>query len=127
MSTIFISHCTRDHADTKAMASWLNQQGHTSYFIDYDEQAGIAAGTDWAQVLYQRLRQCQVVIALITPNWLESKWCFGEMVLALEKGKRIFPIKLETCELPGLLSGIQSIDLTVDKEGGYRRLAAGLK
>src|ERR1700730_3150895 len=127
MSAIFISHSTKDHADTEAMATWLKQQGHTSYFIDYDKQSGIRAGTDWAQVLYQRLRQCQVVVALITPNWHESKWCFGEMVLAREKGKPIFPIKLKPCDLPGLLSGIQSIDLTVDKESGYRRLAAGLK
>lgn len=127
MSTIFISHSTKDHADTEAMARWLKQQRHTSYFIDYDEQSGIRAGTDWAQVLYQRLRQCQAVIALVTPNWLESKWCFGEMVMARENGKPIFPIKLKPCELPGLLSDLQSIDLTVDKESGYRRLAAGLK
>jgi hypothetical protein len=127
MSAIFISHSTKDDADTEAMASWLKQQGHTSYFIDYDEQSGVGSGTDWAQVLYERLRQCQAVIALVTPNWLESKWCFGEMVLALEKGKPIFPIKLKPCELPGLLNDIQSIDLTVDKEDGYRRLAAGFK
>jgi tetratricopeptide (TPR) repeat protein len=127
MSAIFISHSTKDHTDTEAMASWLQKQGHTSYFIDYDENSGIQAGTDWVQVLYQRLRQCQVVVALVTPNWLESKWCFGEMVLAREKGKPIFPIKTKPCELPGLLSGIQSIDLTVDKESGFRRLAAGLK
>jgi hypothetical protein len=127
MSTIFISHSTKDHADTEAMATWLKQQGHTSYFIDYDEQSGIRAGTDWTQVLYQRLRQCQVVVALITPNWLESKWCFGEMVMARENGKPIFPVKSKPCELPGLLTDLQSIDLTVDKESGYRRLAAGLK
>ena len=127
MSAIFISHSTKDNADTEAMAHWLKEQGHTSYFIDYDEQSGIKAGTDWAQALYQRLRQCQAVIALVTPNWLESKWCFGEMVMARENGKPIFPIKLKPCELPGLLSDLQSIDLTVDKESGYRRLAAGLK
>jgi len=127
MSAIFISHSSRDHADTEALASWLRQQGHTSYFIDYDEQSGIRAGTDWAQVLHQRLRQCQVAVALVTPDWLESKWCFGEMVLARENGKPIFPIKLRPCQLPDLLSGIQSIDLTVNKESGYRRLAAGLK
>ena len=123
MSAIFISYSTKDHADTEAMATWLKQQGHTSYFIDYDEQSGIRAGTDWAQVLYHRLRQCQVVVALLTPNWLESKWCFGEMVMARENGKPIFPIKFKPCELPGLLSDLQSIDLTVDKESGYRRLA----
>jgi hypothetical protein len=49
MSAIFISHSTKDHADTEAMATWLKQQGHTSYFIDYDEQSGIRAGADWAQ------------------------------------------------------------------------------
>jgi tetratricopeptide (TPR) repeat protein len=127
MSAIFISHSTKDHADTETMTSWLREQGHTSYFIDYDEKSGIRAGTDWAQVLYQRLRQCQVIVVLVTPNWLESKWCFGEMVMARENGKPIFPIKLKPCELPGLLSDIQGIDLTVDRESGYRRLAAGLK
>jgi WD40 repeat protein len=49
------------------------------------------------------------------------------MVLARENGKPIFPIKVKSCELPDLLSAIQVIDLTVDKESGYRRLAAGLK
>jgi hypothetical protein len=127
MSAIFISHSTKDHADAQEMASFLGQQGHTYYFIDYDEKSGIRAGTDWAQVLYQRLRQCQAVVALITPNYLESKWCFGEMILARENGKPIFPIKLKPCELPGLFGDLQSIDLTVDKENGYRRLAAGLK
>jgi hypothetical protein len=67
------------------------------------------------------------VVALVTSNWLKSKWCFVEMIQAREKGKPIFPVKLESCELPGILTGIQSIDLTVDKEIGYRRLAAGLK
>ncbi len=49
------------------------------------------------------------------------------MVMARENGKPIFPIKLKRCELPGLLSGIQSIDLTVDRDSGYWRLALGLK
>src|ERR1700738_3746857 len=127
MSAIFISHSTMDKADADVMADWLKKQGHTAYFIDYNEQSGIRAGTGGAQVLYQRLRQCQAVIALVTPNWLESKWCFGEMVMARENGKPIFPIKLNPCELPGLLGDLQSIDLIVDKESGYRRLAAGLK
>ena len=77
MSAIFISHSTKDHAEIKVMASWLKQQGHMSYFIDYDEQSGIRAGAEWEQVLYQRLRQCQAIIALLTPDWLESKWCFA--------------------------------------------------
>jgi hypothetical protein len=30
-------------------------------------------------MLYQQLRQCQAVIALLTPSWLASKWCFAEL------------------------------------------------
>jgi hypothetical protein len=126
MSAIFISHSTKDHAEIKVMASWLKQQGHMSYFIDYDEQSGIRAGAEWEQVLYQRLRQCQAIIALLTPDWLESKWCFAEMIQAREKGKPIFPVITKPCQLPDLLSDTQKIDLIADPEGGYRRLALGL-
>jgi hypothetical protein len=52
---------------------------------------------------------------------------FREMVMPRENGKPIFPIKLKPCDLPGLLSDLQSINLTVDKESAYRRPAAGLK
>jgi hypothetical protein len=127
MSAIFISHSTKDHADTEAMATWLKQQGHTSYFVDYDEKSGISAGTDWEQVLYQQLRQCQAIVALVTPDWLESKWCFAEMIQAREKGKPIFPVMAKPCQLPDLLNDTQKIDLVADPEGGYRRLVLGLK
>lgn len=109
------------------MKAWLEAQGHTSYFLDFDERAGVKAGTNWEQILYQRLRQCQAVIAIVTPNWLNSKWCFAEVVQAREKGKPVFPVKYEPCELDGVLSDLQSIDLTADPEAGYRRLATGLK
>ena len=66
-------------------------------------------------------------VALVSLDWIESKWCFSEMIQAREKGKPIFPVKVKPCELPGLLSDTQSIDLTADRENGYRRLAQGLK
>ena len=109
------------------MAAWLRQQGHTSYFIDYDEKSGIRAGAEWEQALYQRLRQCQAIVALVTPDWLASKWCFAEMIQAREKGKPIFPVITKPCQLPDLLRDTQKIDLIADPEGGYRRLALGLK
>jgi hypothetical protein len=102
MSAIFISHSSKDNAD--AMAAWLMKQGHTSYFINYDEKSGINPGANWEQVLYQRLRQCQAVVALVTPDWLESKWCFAEMIQARDRGKPIFPVIAKLCQLPELLS-----------------------
>ena|ERR1700752_685818 len=116
MSATFISYSANDNADADAMVAWLSNQGHTYYFTDYDEKSGFSAGRDREQVLYRDLSQCQAVIALVTPSWLASKWCFSEIVQARFKGKPIFPVMVKPCDLPGLLSENQSIDLTSDKE-----------
>ncbi len=51
-------------------------------FLDSDEQSGIAAGTKWEQVLYERLKDCRALVVLCTPNWKASQWCFAELVYA---------------------------------------------
>ncbi len=108
------------------MKAWLEQQKHTSLFLDFDPETGIHAGSDWEETLYQKLRQCQAVIALLTPNWLASKWCFAELVQAREKGKAIFPVKVQPCDARGVFGDIQHIDLTSDPDEGYQRLSRGL-
>jgi WD40 repeat protein len=127
VTAIFISHSSKDQEPAAAMKAWLEAQGHSSLFLDFDPDAGIRAGSDWEQTLYRKLRQCQAVIALITPSWLGSKWCFAEIVQAREKGKAIFPVRVAPCDPGGLLADLQHIDLTIDANDGYRRLELGLK
>ena len=127
MTAIFLSHSSADNEAAKHMQTWLEQQGHTSLFLDFDPDAGIRPGSDWEETLYHKLRQCQAVIALLTPSWLASKWCFAELVQAREKGKAIFPVKVQACDASGVFGDIQHIDLTVHPEEGHRRLAIGLK
>jgi hypothetical protein len=122
MTAIFISHSGADNAAAADMKTWLEAQGHTSLFLDFDPEAGIKGGSGWEQTLYR----CQAVIALLTPGWLASKWCFAELVLARERGKAIFPVKVEPCEARGVFGDIQTIDLTAEPEEGYRRLRIGL-
>jgi len=126
MTAIFISHSSADNAAAAEMKAWLEAQGHTSLFLDFDPEAGIKGGSGWEQTLYQQLRQCQAVIALLTPSWLASKWCFAELVQARERGKAIFPVKVEPCAAGGVFGDIQHIDLTAESEDGYRRLRIGL-
>lgn len=127
MTAIFISHSSADNAAADEMKAWLESKGHTSLFLDFDPEAGIRSGSDWEQTLYQKLRQCQAVIALLTPNWLASKWCFVELAQARAGGKAIFPVKIQDCQAGGVFSDIQHIDLTTRPEEGYRRLEIGLK
>ena len=126
MTAIFISHSSADRIAAKDMKRWLEAQGHTSLFLDFDVESGIKAGSEWEQTLYQKLRQCQAVIALLTPDWIASKWCFAELVQARERGKAIFLVKVQPCETRGIFADIQHIDLTTQPEEGYRRLKAGL-
>lgn len=126
MTAIFISHSSADSAAAADMKRWLEAQGHTSLFLDFDPEAGIKGGSDWEQTLYQKLRQCQAVIALLTPNWLTSKWCFAELVQARERGKVIFPVKIQPCEVHDVFNDAQHIDFTVEPEDGYQRLRISL-
>ena len=73
-------------------------------------------------MLYQKLRQCQAVIVLLTSNWLASKWCFAGLVQARERGKAIFSVKIKPCESGSVFSDIEYIDLTADSDEGYERL-----
>jgi WD40 repeat protein len=126
MTSIFISHSSADNESANAIKRWLEEKGHTSLFLDFDPKSGIKAGSNWEQTLYEKLRQCQAVIALLTPHWLESKWCFAELVQAREKGKAIFPVKLKPCDASGIFDDVQQIDLTTRSEEGYHRLKMGL-
>jgi len=126
MTAIFISHSSADNSAASDMKAWLEQQGHTSLFLDFDPEAGIRAGSDWEETLYYRLRQCQAVVALLTPSWLASKWCFAELVQAREKGKAIFPVRVQPCDTT-VFGDVQQIDLTAKADEGYRRLAIGLR
>jgi hypothetical protein len=126
MTAIFISHSSADNAAAVEMKRWLEEKGHTSLFLDFDPEVGIKGGSNWEQTLYQKLRQCQAVIVLLTPNWLASRWCFAELIQARERGKVIFPVKIQPCEAGGVFNDIQHIDFTTDRERGYERLRIGL-
>ncbi|CAG0978003.1 phosphoinositide-3-kinase, regulatory subunit 4 [Geobacteraceae bacterium] len=127
MSRIFVSHSSKDHEIAKLFGEWLQGQGHTSYFLDFDPDKGIAPGKRWEDELYGHLRLCRAVIALLSPNWLESKWCFAEVTQARAAGKPVFLALIAPCPADGIFSDVQHVDLTMDPAEGFRRLARGLK
>ena len=127
MSEIFISHSQIDQEDTSTMARWLRDQGHVSYFLDFDPENGIVAGKEWEKELYKQLRHCRAVVALLSPNWLDSRWCFAEAAQARAMGKPVFFVKIAACDTSGFFSDVQHVDLTGDSAESYLRLARGLK
>src|SRR5262245_32888175 len=126
MSAIFISHSSKDNAWAARIAAWLKVQGHQSLFLDFDPQNGIPAGRDWEKELYHQLRRCRAVIALLSENFTASEWCKGEAWIASNLGKSLFPVRIGPCGLTQMLRSFQAIDLTIDPDDGFQRLARGL-
>lgn len=126
MTAIFISHSSADNDAAAEIKRWLEAQGHSSLFLDFDPDAGIRAGANWEQTLYRHLRQCQAVIALVSPAWLASRWCFAELVQARERGKPVYVVKIAPVDTSALFGDLQHIDLTERREDGLERLRLGL-
>ena len=58
-----------------------------SVFLDKNPRDGIRAGQGWQDRLRSELQSCRLVLAIITKDWLASRWCFTEAVTANFRGK----------------------------------------
>lgn len=131
MSTIFISHSSRDNELALQVKNVLAERGHGSVFLDFDPESGIPAGQSWERLLYRKLRACPAVVALCTDHYLASRWCFAELALARMEGKRVLgilahPLSPEA-EIPSILSERQLLDWRASPEEASRRLLRGLR
>jgi O-acetyl-ADP-ribose deacetylase (regulator of RNase III) len=66
----------------------------------------IAAGEDFVHEVFAMLRRCEVLLALIGPNWLDylgdsdDDWVQREIREAFSSGVRVIPVLLEGATLP---------------------------
>jgi hypothetical protein len=131
MSSIFISHSSRDNAIAQELERRLTRQGHSSVFLDLDPEKGIVGGQSWERTLYRKVRACRAVIALVTDDYIKSQWCFAEIALTRMEGKHLFALQVDPLsadtKLPSILTENQYIDLRIDPEQAYERLWRGLR
>jgi formylglycine-generating enzyme required for sulfatase activity len=104
VTTLFISHSSKDNAWSERLRDDLRGQGYQSLFLDFHPDDGIPAGAKWEQALHQHLRKCRGVVALCSPHWLASPWCVAEAMMARERGKPVFVLATEevTAAPPGV-------------------------
>jgi hypothetical protein len=126
---LFISHRTTDKAATEDFKRRALARGYSAeqLFLDSDPDAGIAVGSDWEHVIYDRLKQCQALIVVCSPRWAESKWCFAELVFAKSLGKQVFPVVIEECAIDAILGERQSVFVFKEGEAAYERLWKSLE
>src|SRR5215211_340993 len=126
MARIFISHSSRDNKQAAQLRKWLAKQGFEDLFLDFDKHSGLTPGSDWERTLYREMERSHAAIVVLTPNWLESKWCFAEFTQARALGKAIFPV-IEISVGGQLISrDIQHLDLTTNRKAGLEQLSCEL-
>src|SRR5215813_6853706 len=111
MPAIFISHSSRDTKVADDIKSTLARLGFDRIFLDFDKETGIDAGENWEKRLYEELSRCHAVIVVVTPNWLNAKWCFAELTQARALGKVILPLVCKPVGERFVLPDIQSVEL----------------
>ena len=125
MTSLFVSHSSKDRVPTEKVRDWLRAQGYAALFVDFDPDDGIRAGRDWERELYAQLRKCDGVVFLASAASTTSRWCFAEISLARALGKAVIPIRVESGAQLNLLDDVQWIDLT-DGDHALSRLWHGL-
>ena len=101
--------------DSPAYAGWLYDQlsskfGTSQIFRDVD---AIEPGLDFVEVLNERVSQCDLLVAVIGPRWLDARDKNGkrrlddpndfvriELEAALERDIRIVPVLVDGAEMP---------------------------
>src|SRR5690242_9935490 len=102
---VFYSYAHKDEAlreELETHLSMLRRQGHISGWYDRNIDAGI----EWAQEIDEHLNTAQIILLLISADFLASDYCYSvEMQCALQRHEareaRVIPIILRPVSWEG--------------------------
>ncbi len=88
----------------------LQRQGLIAVWHDRD----ISAGTEWEQEISQHLNAAQIILLLVSPDFMYSEYCYGvEMQRAIERHQRgearVIPVIMRPVYWQGILGHLQAL------------------
>ncbi len=88
----------------------LQRQGLIDLWHDRD----ISAGTEWEREISQHLNSAQIILLLVSPDFMNSDYCYGiEMKRAIERHERgdarVIPVILRPVYWHGVLGKLQAL------------------
>src|SRR5262245_41730845 len=122
MSKVFISYSSED----KTIVEHLVQDLDTGNLeIWFDERLGGNGGQPWWNKILSEIRNCDIFVAVLSPNSLDSQACKAELKYAFELQKPLLPVrgseKVKPTFLPLGLGERQLVDyLRQDRGEGWK-------
>lgn len=128
---IFISHAAKDQKLADALVDLL-QTGmdvkSADVFCSSLDGLGIPAGEDFIAYIKGQIKQPDVVLALISPNYLASQFCLCELGASWALSHKLLPLlvpPLKHADVQGVLKTVQVNQL--DSQGGLSEFIEGLR
>ena len=120
MNGIFISHSTKNKELVERLVEFLRSgMGiENSKIFCTSINGTLPTGKDFVQIIKQEVKEREMVIALITPEYLESQFCMMELGAAWIEAEYLCPILAGGVEYRDLSeSPLQGIQMRkIDKE-----------
>lgn len=92
---LFVSY---SHRDTAKVYPILDALYDRKYRLWYDESC--ETGNDFRDELRQRIEGAEAVLLFVSQASMSSPFCGMEIIVARENGKRLYPIYLDSTEIP---------------------------
>jgi hypothetical protein len=118
MKTYFLSYARLDERAALRFADDLIAAGVSVWVDQYD----IRPSQHWDRAVETAVRGCQGMIVILSPRSAASPNVADEVAVAIEDGKDLIPILIETCTVPLRMTRMQFIDATRGHEGALQRV-----
>jgi hypothetical protein len=125
----FISYTGSDRQWSEWIAMQLEQAGYTLFIQAWD----FRPGSNFVAEMDNAAKRAERTLLVLSPAYLLSDYAFAEWAAAFRhdpKGthRRLLPVRIQSCEVDGLLGPVVYIDLVqLDEEQARERLLAGVE
>jgi hypothetical protein len=117
MTTFFLSYARADQEIALRFADDLIAAGVSVWVDQYD----IRPSQHWDRAVETAVRGCEGMIVMLSPNSAASPNVADEVSVAIESGKQVVPVLIESCTVPLRMTRMQFIDATGDYQGALKR------
>jgi tetratricopeptide (TPR) repeat protein len=124
----FISYTSVD----QAWAEWIAVQLETAGYVTWVQAWDFRPGSDFIHAMEQATSTAQRTVAVLSPAYFGSQFGEAEWRVAFASDPTgelglLVPVRVQECQLPGLLAGRVYIDLVdTDEATARQRLLAGV-
>jgi TIR domain len=129
LPSAFVSYSHKDDQFVLALVERLQAQGLE---IRYDRVA-LHVGDSLTRALTHEITNGDFLIAVVSPDSVESEWCQTEVALAMNQGigqrlPKVLPVRFGSVEMPPMLQDTVWVDADREnQETVARRLAAAMR